>query len=560
MAKLGDARTGKILASSVTGTTFLIMIQLASRIFTFASNQLILRNLSPVVLGIAAQLELFQVSILYFSRESIRMAIQRQPMSSSLKNKDHTGQANNASVHTQSLASQVVVNVSYLSLALGVPATLFFTILYQRFVSNEASNIAFFHFSVVVTALAALIELSIEPFFAVVQQHMLYEKRAAVEMPAAFLRSAVTSVAFIYSSRANYNLGVVPFALGHLVHSLTLLSGYSLVLLTGPNNKHFSFLLTRVQSSDPSKFILGLFSRQLTTFAANVFFQSLVKHLLTQGDTMMLAALSGLEDQGIYSLASNYGGLVARIIFQPLEESSRNLFSSLMSPNESGKLSNMQIRAAKKHLLDILHAYQMFSVLLFPLGPMMVPHLLHVLGGRQWASPKVGGLLSVYCYYIPFLALNGITEAFVSSAANPREIRQQTGWMGVFSACYAVAAYMFLELGNLGAYGLVLANIVNMAVRTLWSFTFIKSYLHRQGEHLSTSEATIRPASFIIGALTSMTMTRQTSENSRLGFFQSCTVSIIYVLVIFYIEKQYILGQLARIRETISSHKKDKRH
>ena len=141
MAKPGDARMGKILASSATGTTFLIMIQLASRIFTFASNQLILRTLSPAVLGIAAQLELFQVSILYFSRESIRMAIQRQPVSSSSKSNNH-GQAD-ASLDMQCMASQAVVNVSYLSLGLGVPATLFFTILYQRFVSDEASNIAF---------------------------------------------------------------------------------------------------------------------------------------------------------------------------------------------------------------------------------------------------------------------------------------------------------------------------------------------------------------------------------------------------------------------------------
>lgn len=145
--------------------------------------------------------------------------------------------------------------------------------------------------------------------------------------------------------------------------------------------------------------------------------------------------------------------------------------------------------------------------------------------------PKVGDLLSIYCYYIPFLALNGITEAFVSSAANPREIRRQTGWMGVFSACYAVAAYMFLELGNLGAYGLVLANIVNMAVRTLWSFNFITSYLHRHGEHLPASEVAIRPASFIIGALASVIMTQQTLENSSLGFFRACAFSGTYVLV-----------------------------
>jgi oligosaccharide translocation protein RFT1 len=169
-------------------------------------------------------------------------------MSFSSQSKNHTGQAEDASLDTQSIASQAVVNVSYLSFALGVPTSLFFTLLYHRFVSDEASNIVFFHLSVAITGLAALIELSVEPFFAVVQQHMLYEKRAVVEMPAAFLRSAVTSAAFIYGSRANYNLGVIPFALGHLVYSLALLSGYYWVLLKGQDNTQFSFLLTRVQS------------------------------------------------------------------------------------------------------------------------------------------------------------------------------------------------------------------------------------------------------------------------------------------------------------------------
>ncbi|KAJ5199601.1 hypothetical protein N7491_009602 [Penicillium cf. griseofulvum] len=529
MTKPDDARMGKIMSSSATGTSFLILIQLASRIFTFTSNQLILRSLSPVVLGIAAQLELFQVSILYFSRESIRMAIQRQPIPSSPDNKKSSVEPDATTTDSHSVASQAVVNVSYLSLVLGIPSSLMFTMLYQRFVPEEASNIAFFYPSVILIGAASLMELSTEPFFSVVQQHMLYEKRAAVEMPAAFLRSAVTCSAFIYASQVKYDLGVLPFALGHLSYSLALICGYSLALLRTTNATRFSFLLTRIQSRDPSNYFLGRFSCQLTSIATNVFFQSLVKHLLTQGDTMMLAALSGLEDQGMYSLASNYGGLVARIVFQPLEESSRNLFSALLSPNEDGKLKKLHVRTSRDHLIDILRAYQLLSVLIFPLGPMMVPQLLHILGGRQWSSPKIGDLLSVYCYYIPFLAFNGITEAFVSSAANSQQIRKQTAWMGVFSACYALAAYMFLEVGNLGAYGLVLANIVNMIVRTFWSYSFIKSYLHRNGCSLYTSEVAIRPASFILCALASLFLSR--GVGLKLGIIKVCALSGSYALL-----------------------------
>lgn len=240
---------------------------------------------------------------------------------------------------------------------------------------------------------------------------------------------------------------------------------------------------------------------------------------------MILAALSGLEDQGIYSLASNYGGLIARIIFQPLEESSRNLFSALLSPDENGKPNVIRVCTTRDHLIDILRAYQLLSIIIFPVGPMMVPHVLHVLGGRQWASPKVGGLLSVYCYYIPFLAFNGIAEAFVSSAASSHQIRRQTGWMSVFSACYALAAYVFLEVGDLGAYGLVLANIVNMAVRTFWSYNFIKSYLRRNGCTLNMSQVAIRPASFILCALASMYMSGHGFGSPQWGLIKACALS-----------------------------------
>lgn len=283
--------------------------------------------------------------------------------------------------------------------------------------------------------------------------------------------------------------------------------------------------------SEPSQYYLGRFSRQLTSVAASVFFQSMVKHILTQGDSMMLAAMSSLEDQGIYALASNYGGLIARIIFQPLEESSRNLFSTLLGSDGDGKRSTSHTHAAKVHLVEILRAYQLFSAFIFPLGPLMVPQLLRFVGGRQWAAANIGDLLSLYCHYIPFMAFNGIAEAFVSSAASPQEIRRQTVWMGAFSACYALAAYLFLEVWSMGAYGLVLANIVNMAVRAIWSYNFIRSYLRRHGEGLRIAEICIRPASYILAAIATGATAAQLPSQSSRGIISAIAISVAYALL-----------------------------
>lgn len=250
MSQPSDARVGNVLASSATGTTFLIMIQVTSRIFTFASNQLVLRTLSPVVLGIAAQLELYQVSVLYFSRESIRMAIQRQPLSQapSSSNSKSSKLAETSLRGKQSVASQTVVNISYLSLILGVPSAIVFTMLYERLAPTQAVETPFFRASVTLTGMASLMELSIEPFFAVIQHHMWYEKRAAVEMPAAFIKSLTTCSAFLYASHVNRNLGTLPFALGHLSYSIALILGYYLSLLWRANETQFSFLPARIRS------------------------------------------------------------------------------------------------------------------------------------------------------------------------------------------------------------------------------------------------------------------------------------------------------------------------
>ena len=57
--------------------------------------------------------------------------------------------------------------------------------------------------------------------------------------------------------------------------------------------------------------------------------QSLVKHLLTEGDKIVLSFAASLYDQGVYALAQNYGSPVARLALGLLEESARVLFSKM---------------------------------------------------------------------------------------------------------------------------------------------------------------------------------------------------------------------------------------
>lgn len=225
---------------------------------------------------------------------------------------------------------------------------------------------------------------------------------------------------------------------------------------------------------------MSYFSKPLLSLGISLFVQGIVKHILTQGDVILISYLASLSAQGIYALASNYGGLVARMIFQPIEESSRNYFGKLLSSID-GQPSNATIRSASEDLHKLLRIYTLISVSAAVVGPTIAPLLLNIVVGSRWASTGAGDVLAKYCYYIPLLAYNGVLEAFVSVVATESQLNHQSIWMLAFSAAFAGTGYVFLRLLDLGAEGLVYANMANMGFRILWSYNFINSYFYKHG-------------------------------------------------------------------------------
>jgi oligosaccharide translocation protein RFT1 len=216
-----------------------------------------------------------------------------------------------------------------------------------------------------------------------------------------------------------------------------------------------------------------------------MYIQTLVKEILTEADHLAMAAFTTLEQQGSYSLAANYGGLVARMVFQPIEETSRNLFSKLLSKSESSEVvSQENVKSAKSVLSTLFRGYWIFSLLAVALGPSLSPLLLKLVAGSRWISAGGGQVLSAYCYYIPFLAFNGITEAFVSSVATPVQLHRQSVWMVGFSGAFIAGAFVFSRLLGLGAVGVVWANVLTMFCRYLWSMSFIMGYFSENKQPL----------------------------------------------------------------------------
>lgn len=535
-----------ILSASAKGATFLILLQVASRALTFAVNQVLLRFLSPELLGVSAQLELFSISVLYFARESLRVALQRQ-------------------AH----GTQAVINLSYLAVLTGVPLTYVLAHLWLR---SDTPSVPYFAQALGLYCVATVIELFTEPSFSAVQQRLLYKVRASAESTATLLRCLGTCGSAILASRIGTDIGVLPFAIGQLAYALGLLVVYLYNMWPIARNEHFALLPRQLAPAKDTSVIFRYFSTPLLRLTGSLTLQSALKYVLTQGDSLLITKYTSLADQGAYALASNYGGLIARMLFQPIEESSRNMFAKLCA--SSGPSSDVKttdsvqhsqeekrnLSQAAKVLTIILRLYAIISLFAITLGPSLAPLLLSVVAGKKWSATNASSVLATYCYYIPFLAINGVTEGFVAAVATNKELHAQSISMGFFFAAFAGSAWFFLGQLQLGGSGVVLANTVNMALRIVWNTWFIKGFFNGRGTTFKASDVlpsitSLAPA-IIIPAL--MQMRPGFEYLARFGVFGELVsmgaVAGLFVLHVLFFERQFLLECYRMLRPARSAH------
>ncbi|TFA99565.1 Oligosaccharide translocation protein RFT1 [Trichoderma ghanense] len=503
--------------SALKGASLLIILQVASRLITFIANQLLLRFLTAPLLGLSTQLEVYYLSVLFFARESLRVAIQRQGIAgaapSSTKD-DADDASSSAAAAVAKREGQAVVNLGYLAVGLGAFVSVALGWMYLASAPAATLETPWLVESLWLYGAAAMVELLSEPCFVLMQTRLQFGTRAAAESIATFLRCIVVFGSAVWAARKGLDIGVLPFALGQLSYGISLLlvyfaSGYRLALTTG-----FSLLPKQLTSSKEVDFVLSYFYKPTVSLAGSMMAQSVVKHLLTQGDTFLISLFSTPQVQGVYALANNYGSLVARLLFQPVEESSRSYFSRLLSspspssPNGSQSTSqpSSSVKEAKRNLHTILRLYILLSAIIISIGPLAAPPLLSIVAGRRWTGSGAGQVLGTYCFYIPFMGLNGITESFVASVATEAQVHRQSFWMGIFSAVFAASAFFFMSVLQLGAHGLVYANSINMLCRIIWSGAFIIKYFKSFG--LDFEPASLFPTTTIAVSLSTLGLLR----------------------------------------------------
>lgn len=114
--------------------------------------------------------------------------------------------------------------------------------------------------------------------------------------------------------------------------------------------------------------------------------------------------------------------------------------------------------------------------------------LLFLYGGSQLATSIAVTLLRVYCVYVLFLGLNGISEAFFmvhslffayssKATAETSRLERYNYDMILFSIAFVLAARICTPF--LGSVGYIVANIVNMGCRCVHHFSYLSRYAEK---------------------------------------------------------------------------------
>ncbi|AAW41702.1 hypothetical protein CNBB3640 [Cryptococcus deneoformans B-3501A] len=430
----------------------LVLLQLLSRILTFTLNQSLLRLASPSVFGTAAiQFDLVCSSILFLSREGIRNALLR-------KSDVEVEPKSQAQIHALSIAP----------LQLGMVVAPLITGLYLWSSSQSTTSQQGFHLSLILYVASALIELSIEPCY--IQVHRSSPPKINVRVQAeggmAIVKAIVTVTSLVGLGEGR---ALISFALGQVAGAIWLAVLYI---------KEFDW---NVKSLVSAQKVAGQprFDADTLSLAVANTGQSLIKHVLTEADRLAVARISPLDDQGGYAVAMNYGSLIARIVFQPFEESLLLYYSNSLSSAATLPLFTFTIRLSL-YLSTIIQAFV----------PPLFPAISSLLLPRQYRDTSASSILSLYLkLYIPCLSLNGVAEAFHTASADPGEVKRQVRWMVASSGVFAGTLFVLTHLPphyistNGGSYQLltpnteeclVLASCAAMVIRIVYALCHAK--------------------------------------------------------------------------------------
>ena len=362
--------------------------------------------------------------------------------------------------------------------------------------------------SLTLYSLAAIIEASAEGPLALSLREGLGKERIWAESAALAIKIGV-----IISSLQTQSISMAQFidayARGQLAFAVALSALYWRLMPT----KSFRFAW-------PSK--------EFAHLSLNLCSQNAFKFILGQGDMLIINAFASLNDQGTFAVVSNYGSLVLRLLFQPLEEASLSFFAK-------EKLSTAAMNHFTRSLKSLIYLALLFSCFASFFTWPVVRFLL----GQKWIE-RGGAVeaLAAYCLLIGSAGISGFLESLVHVLIDDAWMSRSRNWTIAISAIYCTLAVLLIP--RFQTTGLILAGAINFGMRAALSAAIIGSYAPRHIWRNSTPNKFVLMA-FVSAGLLNAAILKTFGQESWIirlipalgSFLASAAISLKYDLPFF---------------------------
>eukprot|EP00804_Cyclotella_cryptica_P001250 CCRYP_012742-RA/>CCRYP_012742-RA protein AED:0.12 eAED:0.12 QI:42/1/1/1/0.66/0.57/7/5331/850 len=512
-------------AAAVRGTLLSILLRLAS----FLLSQLTVRFVSVSTLGKASiPLELLLGTALFLGREGFRLGLTKEVADIRPTVHNHATSTRDNDSYQQKAKQdrdQRIINVSWVSLPVGALLSVCALVFHLRSCRNQNGTpheLMDYKVAGIMYCLAALIESLAEPLVISCLQRMDLTSKAKAEGVALVFKGiscfgtlyltscfetflpATLKIFGVDASTEGATFAVTSFGISQLAYATVftcIMYRNAIKSAEGiqwPKNIiPFVDNPYRNEDAKSSNSFRENFDFHALHLVLLFTLQGLFKHALTEADKIVLSALAESYDQGVYALASSYGGLAARLLLQPLEENARLLFSrqvALIVRNQAidcdDKKTDKEDRVGSS-LQELEHSYcflirgVLYIGLIFAsVATNYTSLLLRILAGNRWGSNlEASEALSAFCVYTAFLALNGTTEAFVYGVARSSKDVGRLGLVhAIIGGVFALISRALVR--TRGAVGLVSANCICMGLRSAYSLYYARAYFTKaDGNH-----------------------------------------------------------------------------
>ncbi|CAD8161452.1 unnamed protein product [Paramecium octaurelia] len=399
--------------------TWLFALKILSRIFDLTLNVLVLRDLEPGIYGLTTNLDLLTNVTLFYLKIVLKQTYSR------LKDPNQE-------------QTQSAVNLMYFGLLITICIAPITVLVMSYNQSVAFAKTAFLY------GISAIIDGASEPYAVQWVIQLKLNVVAKAEGLAVFMKTIVLYILLGKYTREFFQIEtVVGFGIAQVIYSIFIF-GYIFSLSTQSKFK---------QINKEGVYVVAEMKQVGYQFTLMAF----MKFLLQELEKIVMVIYNNPIISGEFTLVSHIGSIIPRFIYVNIEQIAFNLFPKINQDEQSQLL--------EKYLKFL----NLVGISIISAGIPCASAFLQIYGS-QWTSDSCILAMQLYCVYIWIMGINGITESYVNSTIDTKDMWWYRYLLIAQTIIYSLSLIIMVQLGS---SGIIISNILSMSVRIVVSFLII---------------------------------------------------------------------------------------